>query len=32
MVLKAPEDDDWIGRVDETWWREASGFPLSLSR
>ncbi|WP_233805596.1 alpha/beta hydrolase [Paraburkholderia sp. HP33-1] len=31
MVVKAAEHNDWIGRVDETWWREAIGFLLTPS-
>ncbi|CAB3781296.1 hypothetical protein LMG28138_01166 [Pararobbsia alpina] len=32
MVVKAAEHNDWIGRVDETWWREAIDFLLTPSR
>ena len=32
MVVKAADHNDWIGRVDETWWREAIGFLLTLPR
>lgn len=31
MVVKAAEHNDWIGRVDETWWQEAIGFLLASS-
>jgi pimeloyl-ACP methyl ester carboxylesterase len=31
-VLKAAEHNDWIARVDETWWREAITFVLGASR
>jgi fermentation-respiration switch protein FrsA (DUF1100 family) len=31
-VVKAAEHNDWIGRVDNTWWREAIGFLLAPSR
>ncbi|MBB5468522.1 hypothetical protein HDG32_004652 [Paraburkholderia sp. CI2] len=31
MVVKAAEHNDWMGRVDETWWREAIGFLLTPS-
>jgi len=31
-VLKAAEHNDWIARVDETWWREAITFVLGESR
>lgn len=31
MVVKAAEHNDWIGRVDETWWQEAIGFLLAPS-
>ena len=31
-VLKAAEHNDWIARVDETWWREATSFLLGESR
>ncbi|CAB3787856.1 hypothetical protein LMG28614_02593 [Paraburkholderia ultramafica] len=31
MVVNAAEHNDWIGRVDETWWREAIGFLLAPS-
>ncbi|MDB5783050.1 alpha/beta hydrolase [Caballeronia mineralivorans] len=31
MVVKAAEHNDWIGRVDETWWREAISFLLTPS-
>ncbi|SAK86172.1 Alpha/beta hydrolase family protein [Caballeronia calidae] len=31
MVVNAAEHNDWIGRVDETWWREATGFLLAPS-
>jgi hypothetical protein len=30
-VVKAAEHNDWIGRVDETWWREVIGFLLTPS-
>ncbi|WP_201762803.1 alpha/beta hydrolase [Paraburkholderia hospita] len=29
IVVKAAEHNDWIGRVDETWWREAISFLLT---
>ena len=32
MVVKAADHNDWIGRVDETWWREAIGFLLTPPR
>ncbi|SAK77732.1 alpha/beta hydrolase [Caballeronia ptereochthonis] len=32
LVVKAAEHNDWMGRVDETWWREAIGFLLAPSR
>ncbi|WP_028221117.1 alpha/beta hydrolase [Paraburkholderia oxyphila] len=32
IVVKAADHNDWIGRVDETWWREALGFLLKPSR
>jgi fermentation-respiration switch protein FrsA (DUF1100 family) len=28
-VVKAAEHNDWMGRVDEAWWREAIGFLLA---
>ena len=31
-VLKGAEHNDWIARVDETWWREAITFVLGESR
>jgi fermentation-respiration switch protein FrsA (DUF1100 family) len=31
IVVKAAEHNDWMGRVDETWWREAIGFLLASS-
>lgn len=31
MVVKAAEHNDWIGRVDETWWRESISFLLTPS-
>jgi fermentation-respiration switch protein FrsA (DUF1100 family) len=31
MVVKAAEHNDWIGCVDEPWWREAIGFLLTPS-
>jgi fermentation-respiration switch protein FrsA (DUF1100 family) len=31
MVVKAAGHNDWIGRVDETWWREAISFLLTPS-
>ena len=31
-VLKGAEHNDWIARVDETWWREAIDFVLGESR
>jgi hypothetical protein len=31
MVVKAAEHNDWIGRVDESWWRAAIGFLLTPS-
>jgi fermentation-respiration switch protein FrsA (DUF1100 family) len=31
IVVKAAEHNDWIGRVDETWWREVIGFLLTPS-
>jgi uncharacterized protein len=31
MVVKAADHNDWPGRVDETWWREAIGFLLMPS-
>ncbi|MDQ2961637.1 MAG: lysophospholipase [Pseudomonadota bacterium] len=31
-VLKAAEHNDWIARVDDTWWREATRFLLGESR
>jgi len=31
-VLKGAEHNDWPGRVDDTWWREATGFLLGTSR
>jgi pimeloyl-ACP methyl ester carboxylesterase len=31
-VLKAAEHNDWIARVDDTWWREATNFLLGESR
>jgi uncharacterized protein len=31
MIVKAAEHNDWIGRVDETWWREAIDFVLAPS-
>ena len=30
-VVKAAEHNDWVGRVDDTWWREAISFLLSES-
>ncbi|MGF6408876.1 hypothetical protein OKW37_000546 [Paraburkholderia sp. MM5482-R2] len=29
MIVKEAEHNDWIGYVDETWWREAIGFLLA---
>jgi fermentation-respiration switch protein FrsA (DUF1100 family) len=29
IVVKAAEHNDWIGRVDETWWREVISFLLT---
>jgi pimeloyl-ACP methyl ester carboxylesterase len=29
IVVKAADHNDWIGRVDETWWREATDFLLT---
>jgi fermentation-respiration switch protein FrsA (DUF1100 family) len=29
MVVKAAEHNDWNGRVDERWWRDAIGFLLT---
>ncbi|MBB5407511.1 hypothetical protein HDG34_001443 [Paraburkholderia sp. HC6.4b] len=29
MVVKAADHNDWIGHVDETWWREATDFLLT---
>ncbi|KXU88693.1 alpha/beta hydrolase [Paraburkholderia monticola] len=31
IVVKAADHNDWPGRVDETWWREAIGFLLMPS-
>ena len=31
-VLKGAEHNDWPGRVDDNWWREATGFLLGESR
>ena len=31
IVVKSAEHNDWIGRVDETWWREAIDFLLTPS-
>jgi fermentation-respiration switch protein FrsA (DUF1100 family) len=31
-VVTAAEHNDWVGRVDDTWWREAIYFLLSESR
>jgi len=31
-VLKGAEHNDWPGRVDDTWWREATNFLLGESR
>jgi pimeloyl-ACP methyl ester carboxylesterase len=31
VVVKAADHNDWIGRADETWWREAIGFLLTSS-
>jgi alpha-beta hydrolase superfamily lysophospholipase len=31
-VVKAAEHNDWVGRVDDTWWREAISFLLGESR
>lgn len=31
-VLKAAEHNDWVARVDDTWWREAVTFLLGESR
>jgi fermentation-respiration switch protein FrsA (DUF1100 family) len=30
-VVKAAEHNDWIGRVDDAWWREAIAFLLGTS-
>jgi hypothetical protein len=32
MVVKAAEHNDWIARVDDTWWREAITFLLGEPR
>jgi len=32
IVLKAAEHNDWVARVDDTWWREAVTFLLGESR
>ena len=31
-VLKAADHNDWVARVDDTWWREAVTFLLGDSR
>jgi uncharacterized protein len=31
VVVQAAEHNDWIGHVDETWWRKAIGFLLDAS-
>ncbi|RKP46075.1 alpha/beta hydrolase [Trinickia fusca] len=32
MIVKAADHNDWIGHVDDTWWREAVDFLLVPSR